>query len=53
MVALSTIEAEYMALSTAAKEAVWLAQLMSKVSGTTKGIPIPIHVNNQGAIALA
>ena len=51
-VALSTTEAEYMAVSQSAKEAIWLQQLMAdvgcmQVEGTT------IMCDNQGCIALA
>lgn len=51
-ISLSTTEAEYIALTHAAKEAIWLKNLISELfrSITT---PIPILANNQSAIALA
>jgi hypothetical protein len=49
-VAASTSEAEYIAASTAAKEALWLRQLMAEFTGAEK--PVTIHVDNQGALAL-
>ena len=52
MVALSTVEAEYMAASNATKEAIWLRVLLEDL-----GYPQPnatvIRVDNQGCIALA
>ena len=52
IVALSSTEAEYIALCRAAQEAVWLRNLLSDV-----GLPQPtatiVHEDNQGAIALA
>ena len=51
-VALSTVEAEYMASANATKEAIWLRSLLSDL-----GFPQPtttvIHADNQGCIALA
>lgn len=49
-VAASTCEAEFISASTAAKEALWLRQLMSVFTGKVK--PVTIHVDNQGALAL-
>jgi hypothetical protein len=51
-VALSSCEAEYMALTQASKEAVWLQLLMQElgVQGTDS---VKVLVDNQGAIALA
>ena len=51
-VALSTIEAEYVALSTATQEAIWLRRLLSDV-GKPLEEPIVINEDNQGAIAMA
>uniref|UniRef100_A0A1J3IJ96 Retrovirus-related Pol polyprotein from transposon TNT 1-94 n=1 Tax=Noccaea caerulescens TaxID=107243 RepID=A0A1J3IJ96_NOCCA len=51
VVALSTTEAEYMALSDAAREAVWLKGLVSEL-GFEQG-PVSIHCDSQSAIALA
>jgi len=51
-VALSTAEAEYVALSSAVQEAVWLEKLLSDIKYTRDG-PIVIMEDNQGAIAIA
>lgn len=51
-VALSTAEAEYMAMAHASKEAIWLRTLLSEI-GFPQESPSTIHVDNQGAIALA
>ena len=48
-VALSTVEAEYVALSGAAQEAVWLKQLNQDLTG----INVVIYEDNQSAIAIA
>ena len=51
-VALSTAEAEYMALSSAAQEATWIRQLTSDLqNGPTR--PTVIHEDNQAAICMA
>ena len=50
-VALSTAEAEYVALSTAAQEAVWLKHLNYDLTGAVA--PIMINEDNQSAIAIA
>ena len=47
-VALSTAEAEYVALSSAAQECVWLRQLISD-----PGIPTAVFEDNQSAIAMS
>ena len=52
VVALSTTEAEYVALSTAAQEAVWLRRLLSDIKATP-GTPTIINEDNQGTIAIA
>lgn len=49
--ALSTCEAEYMALTQACKEAVWLRLLLTELGMVTKSILL--KPDNQGAIALA
>jgi len=49
-VAASTTEAEYIAASAAAKEAVWLRRLCSFLTGTNAAVPL--HCENQSAIAL-
>ena len=50
-VALSTAEAEYVALAGAAQEPVWLKQLNEDLTG--KSEPVMIHEDNQSAIAIA
>jgi hypothetical protein len=52
MIALSTAEAEYAALTQAAKEAIWLQNLLKDL-GMSKHVPRVINVDNQGVIALA
>ena len=51
VVTLSTAEAEYVALSTAAQEAVWLRQLL-KVFKVPLEQPTLIKEDNQGAMAM-
>lgn len=51
-VALSTTEAEYMATTQAAKEAIWLRQLMTDI-GCVQEKTMTIMSDNQGSIALA
>ena len=51
-VALSTTEAEYVALSTATQEAIWLQRLFTDV-GEPLEEPVVINEDNQGAIAMA
>ena len=51
-VALSTAEAEYVALSAATQEAIWLRRLLTDV-GEPLEDPIVINEDNQGAIAMA
>jgi hypothetical protein len=51
-VALSSTEAEYIAASHAAKEAVWLRRLLTEL-GLDLTSPTTIHVDNQSAIAIA
>lgn len=54
MVALSSYEAEYIALNEARKEAVWLQRILREL-GPIRYSPSPtlIHEDNQGTIALA
>ena len=52
IIALSSTEAEYIAQTHAAKEALWLQSFVDEVRGTG-GAPITINCDNQGAIALA
>jgi hypothetical protein len=49
-VAMSTMEAEYMAASAAAKEAVWLGQLFADMG--VQCSPVPLGCDNQGALSL-
>ena len=51
-VALSTTEAEYVALSGATQEAIWLRRLLTDV-GKPLAEPVVINEDNQGAIAMA
>ncbi len=51
-VALSSTEAEYMALTQATKEAVWLQAVMKEL-GLCKDDPILLNVDNQSCVALA
>lgn len=51
-VALSTAEAEYMALTAATREAMFLKQLLHE-SHQDSGSPITIHEDNQSCIALS
>ena len=50
-VALSTVEAEYMALSVATQEAIWLRHLQEELGVTDTG-PTLIFEDNQGAISM-
>ncbi|KAL5510919.1 hypothetical protein ACEPAG_4676 [Sanghuangporus baumii] len=51
-VSLSTIELEYIAAVHAAKEAIWLKQLISQIFSTVNK-PIILYADNKGAIDLA
>ena len=51
-VALSTVKAEYMALSVATQEAVWLRHRQEEL-GVTEAGPTLIFEDNQGAISMA
>lgn len=52
--ALSTVEAEYVAMCQAAKEALWLQQFLGELSASEFAQkPQVLKVDNQGAIALA
>lgn len=51
-VALSTMEAEYMALASASQEALWLQKLMTDL-GYATGKPMLIKEDNQGCIEFA
>ena len=50
-IALSSTEAEYMAMSSAAQEAIWLRRLLSSLGFSQK--PTILYEDNQGAIALS
>ena len=52
VVALSTTEAEYVALSAVTQEAVWLSRLLSDIKAPPQ-TPILIKEDNQGTIAIA
>lgn len=52
IVSLSTAEAEYVALCTAAQEAVWLRRLLEEL-GQEQVTPTLINEDNQGTIAMA
>ena len=52
IIALSSMEAEYIAQTHAAKEALWLQSFVDEVRGTG-GAAITINCDNQGAIVLA
>lgn len=49
---LSSTEAEYKALSDSCKEALWIKHLLEELSLRSED-PIPLHVDNKGAEALA
>ena len=51
-VALSTAEAEYIALASAAQEALWLKQLSTELTGKDPAEPTVIFEDNQSAIAM-
>ena len=51
-VALSTIEAEYMALSEATKEVIWIRQLLADL-GYPQRSPTILYIDNQSSISLA
>lgn len=53
IVTLSTTEAEYVSLTHAAKEAIWLQNLLNEIFPNTQFSPITINCDNQGAIALS
>ena len=52
-VALSSTEAEYMALSEAIQETVWLKAFMSELGEEVSNGALTVFEDNQGAIALA
>ena len=50
--ALSTVEAEYMAVAAGMQEGIWLANLIKEI-GLGDVLPISIKADNQGSIALS
>src|ERR1700733_12911683 len=52
LVTLSTTEAEYVAMTHAAKEIIWLRQFLGEIFRPLDH-PIPLYADNQSAIALA
>lgn len=52
VVALSTAEAEYVALSSATQEVSWMRKLLADL-GENTGVPTTIHEDNQSAMAIA
>lgn len=52
-IALSTSEAEYMALASSIQEALWLKQLADELQPELKGTPITLYCDNQSAINLS
>ncbi|KAG7479129.1 Retrovirus-related Pol poly from transposon TNT 1-94 [Solea senegalensis] len=52
-VALSTCEAEYMALAATTQESMYLVQLLKGIDGNNQHVPVKIYEDNQGAIALS
>jgi hypothetical protein len=51
-VALSSTEAEYLALTRAGKEALWLQRLLGEVDGKTPGA-VTVRVDSMGCISMA
>ena len=53
IIALSTCEAEYVAMCEAGKEAVWLRSLLAEVGFRKRSSPVTLYADNQGSITLA
>ena len=53
IVALSTCEAEYVAMCEAGKEAVWLGFLLAELGFRKRSTPVTLYADNQGSIALS
>ena len=53
LVTLSTAEAEYVALTHATKEAIWLQNFIKEIFRNLDTIPFPLHSDNMSAITLA
>ncbi len=52
-VAQSSSEAEYMALASAVKEAIWLHHIFGLTAAQSEKKPVLVFVDNQGAIKMA
>jgi hypothetical protein len=52
VVALSTLEAEYIACSDATREALWLRRLLGEIERSSVDQTVPISCDNQGALKL-
>ena len=52
IVALSTTEAEYVAMTDATKEALWIRHILEEIHPESS-LVVPLHCDNQSAIALA
>ena len=52
-VALSTAEAEYMALANACQEAIWLKRMFESLMNTKRDTPVRIYEDNQSAICMS
>ena len=53
IVALSTFEAEYVAMCEAGKEVVWLGYLLAELGFRKRSTPVTLYPDNQGSIALS
>lgn len=51
--ALSTCEAEYMALAATTQESMYLVQLLKGIDSSKQHVPVKIYEDNQGTIALS
>ena len=49
----STVEAEYVALSFAVREALWLRKLLPEIYGQDLGLPMKLHEDNMECISVA
>ena len=52
IITLSTCKAEYIAIWEVGKEAVWLGYLLAELEFQKRSIPVTLHADNQGLIAL-
>jgi hypothetical protein len=53
MVALSTLESEFIACSNATREVIWLSSLLQSIIGDGPLTQTPVYMDNQGALKLA